>query len=71
LIVGLIASIRRVLVITLQTSEATKPSNFSPDTHEIVREAMTELMVLGGLILVLVVSLYLLGRIPKKITSEE
>jgi uncharacterized membrane protein (DUF373 family) len=71
LIVGLIASIRRVLVITLQTSEATKPGAFNPDTHAIVMEAMTELVVIGGLILVLVVSLYLLGRIPKKITSEE
>jgi uncharacterized membrane protein (DUF373 family) len=71
LIVGLIASIRRVLVITLQTSEATKPSNFSADTHEIVREAMTELTVLGGLILVLVISLYLLGRTPKKLTTDE
>ena len=71
LIVGLIASIRRVLVITLQTSEATKPGAHSPETHAIVIEAMTELTVIGGLILVLVVSLYLLGRIPKKTTTEE
>jgi uncharacterized membrane protein (DUF373 family) len=71
LIVGLIASIRRVLVITLQTSEATKPGNFSAESQAIVHEAMIELTVIGGLILVLVVSLYLLGRIPKKITSEQ
>ncbi len=71
LIVGLIASIRRVLVITLQTSEATKPGAYSPETHAIVIEAMTELAVIGGLILVLVFSLFLLGRIPKKVTTEE
>jgi uncharacterized membrane protein (DUF373 family) len=71
LIVGLIASIRRVLVITLQTSEATKPGNFSADTQAIVHEAMVELVVIGGLILVLVASLYLLSRIPKKVTSED
>lgn len=71
LIVGLIASIRRVLVITLQTSEATKPGAYSPETHAIVVEAMTELAVIGGLILVLVFSLFLLGRIPKKVTTEE
>ena len=71
LIVGLIASIRRVLVITLQTSEATKPGAYSPDTHAIVREAMTELTVIGALILILVISLFLLGRIPKKVATEE
>jgi len=62
LIVGLIASIRRVLVITLQTSEATKPGSQTPESHEILQDSMIELTVLGGLILVLVVSLYLLSR---------
>ena len=70
LIVGLIASIRRVLVITLQTSEATKPGSFSPDSVAIVHEAMLELTVIGGLILVLVISLYLLGRIPKRSSTD-
>jgi uncharacterized membrane protein (DUF373 family) len=69
LIVGLIASIRRVLVITLQTSQATKPGERSPDAAEIVRESMIELTVLGGLIFVLVVSLYLLSRRPEKSTA--
>jgi uncharacterized membrane protein (DUF373 family) len=71
LIVGLIASIRRVLVITLQTSEATKPGAYSPETHAIVFEAMTELAVIGALILILVFSLFLLRRIPKTVTTEE
>jgi len=70
LVVGLIASIRRVLVITLQTSEATKPGSYSAETHGIVVDAMTELTVIGFLILILVISLFLLGRIPKKITTE-
>jgi uncharacterized membrane protein (DUF373 family) len=47
LIVGLIASIRRVLVITLQTSEATKPGNYTAENHAIVHEAMIELSVIG------------------------
>ena len=62
LIVGLIASIRRVLVITLQTSEATKPGNQSPGSEAMIYQSMLELGVLGGLILILVVSLYLLRR---------
>jgi uncharacterized membrane protein (DUF373 family) len=67
LIVGLIASIRRVLVITLRTSEATKPGTPTPGDQAIVRESMLELSVLGILILILVISLYLLGkRAPAK-----
>ena len=70
LIVGLIASIRRVLVITLQTSEATKPGGWTPQSAAIVQGAMLELSVIGVLILVLVVSLYLLGRIPKRVSTD-
>ena len=70
LIVGLIASIRRVLVITLQTSEATKASGWTQEQDSIVRGAMLELGVIGGLILILVVSLYLLARCPKQMTTE-
>ena len=36
LIVGLIASIRRILVITLQTSEVTKPGTWNPQNQEIL-----------------------------------
>ncbi len=70
LIVGLIASIRRVLVITLQTSEATKPGGWTPENEAVVHGAMLELSVIGGLILILVVSLYLLGRNPKQTTTD-
>jgi uncharacterized membrane protein (DUF373 family) len=62
LVVGIIASIRRVLVITLQTSEATKPGNWTPDNQSLVRESMVELGVLAVLILILVVALVLLRR---------
>jgi uncharacterized membrane protein (DUF373 family) len=62
LVVGLIASIRRVLVITLQTSEATKPGSLNPASAAVIDQSMLELGVLGGLILILVLSLYLLHR---------
>lgn len=64
LVVGLIASIRRMLVITLESSQATKPQTWSPANESLFRAAMTELAVLGGLILVIVVSIYLLRRGP-------
>ena len=61
LIVGLIASIRRVLVITLQSSEVMH----GPMTDEraaLFQASMIELGVLGGLILVMVASIFLLHR---------
>jgi uncharacterized membrane protein (DUF373 family) len=62
LIVGLIASIRRMLVITLESSQAKTQGN-TPDVNEaIFRTSMIELGVLGMLILVMVVSIYLLRR---------
>jgi uncharacterized membrane protein (DUF373 family) len=62
LIVGLIASIRRVLVITLETSQANKPGSWTPESEALLRSTMLELAVLGGLILVMVVSIYMLRR---------
>jgi uncharacterized membrane protein (DUF373 family) len=60
LIVGLIASIRRVLVITLETSQAHAPGKWNPDAQALLNSTMLELSVLGGLILVMVVSIVLL-----------
>ena len=60
LIVGLIASIRRVLVITLESSQAHLPGKWSADSGAMFNATMLELVVLGGLILVMVVSIYLL-----------
>jgi len=62
LIVGLIASIRRVLVITLESSQANQPGKWSPTSDAILRSTMLELGVLSVLILVMVVSIYLLRR---------
>ena len=71
LVVGLIASIRRVLVITVQTSEATKIGGWSPENDAIIKGAMLELSVIGGLILILVASLYLLGRTSERVLRKQ
>jgi uncharacterized membrane protein (DUF373 family) len=64
LIVGLIASIRRVLVITMQAAKMTEQGQ--PNTGEaaniVFRNTMLELGLLGVLILVFVVAIYLLRR---------
>ncbi len=60
LVVGLIATIRRVLVITMQSSETTKDGSLSEAAERIFRASMVELMVLAVLILVMVVSVRLL-----------
>jgi hypothetical protein len=60
LIVGLIASIRRVLVITLETSQAHAPGKWNSDAQSLLDSTMLELSVLGGLILVMVVSIVML-----------
>ncbi len=62
LVVGLIASIRRVLIITLESSQANQPGRWTPESQAIVHSSMLELGVLGGLILVMVISIYLLRR---------
>jgi len=62
LIVGLIASIRRVLVITLESSQVNQPGKWSPDSEAILHSTILELAVLGALIFVMVVSIYLLRR---------
>ena len=63
LIVGLIASIRRVLVITLESSQVAGHNEpWSADKESLFRTSMVELGVLAVLILVMVVSIYLLQR---------
>ncbi len=64
LIIGLIASVRRVLVITLQSSEAMRHSEGSEAVQDQFRSTMLELGVLGVLILVMVISIDLLNRSP-------
>ena len=62
LVVGLIASIRRVLVITLEAATLTKGGTWSAEGAGIFRASMTELGLLGLLILILVFSITLLRR---------
>jgi hypothetical protein len=63
LVVGLIASIRRVLVITLESSDATKSPVAAPE-EGVFKHSMVELGVLAMLILVMVISIFLLRRCP-------
>ena len=72
LVVGLIASIRRVLVITLEAATLTKGGKWSNESASIFRASMTELGLLGLLILILVFSITLLRRFapaPKDMES--
>ena len=71
LIVGLIASIRRVLVITLETSQATKGGSLSEASEGVFRASMIELGVLAVLIMVMVVSIYILHRSGASGTLEK
>jgi hypothetical protein len=69
LVVGLIASIRRILVITLEAATLTKPDKWTPEGARIFHASMIELGLLGLLVFVLVYSITLLRRSPEK--SEE
>jgi hypothetical protein len=61
--VGLIASIRRILVITLEAATLTKEGAWVTEgSSGIFHSSMIELGLLGLLVLVLVVSIALLRR---------
>lgn len=63
LVVGLIASIRRILVITLEAATLTKEGVWATEgANGIFRSSMLELGLLGVLVLVLVISITLLRR---------
>jgi len=62
LIVGLIASIRRILVITLEGANLTQGGTWSTENASKFRASMTELGLLGLLVLILVLSIALLRR---------
>jgi uncharacterized membrane protein (DUF373 family) len=62
LVVGLIASIRRVLVITLQSSETANGGGMTDAGEKLFRASMLELAVLALLIMVMVVAIYILHR---------
>jgi len=62
LVVGLIASIRRVLVITLEAATLSEGGRWSAEGASIFRASMIELGLLGVLILILVFCITLLRR---------
>ena len=64
LVVGLIASIRRILVISLEMATLTKEATWSNEGASIFRASMIELGLLGALVFVLVFSIALLHRYP-------
>jgi hypothetical protein len=69
LIVGLIASIRRILVITLEAATLTQGGAWSAQGAAIFHASMIELGLLGLLVLILVFSITLLRRyapVPKE-----
>jgi hypothetical protein len=71
LVVGVIASIRRVLVISLQMSALTTAGKWTPDGASIFRASMLELGLLIVLVLVLVFCITLLRRYaPEKEVDE-
>jgi uncharacterized membrane protein (DUF373 family) len=59
LVVGMIATIRRILVVTLETSDRPTETNVPHDSMFLFNNAMTELSVLALLTLVLLVAIYL------------
>lgn len=63
LVVGLIASIRRILVITLQAASLTQGGTWLTGGASIFRASMIELGLLGLLILILVFCITLLRRV--------
>ena len=70
LIVGVIASVRRVLVITMQAAHAMKDGPIDERAAVVFRNSMIELGLLGLLVLVFVISIYFLRRRPP-LTEEK
>ena len=64
LVVGLIASIRRMLVISLEMATLPSDAAWSNQANNAFRSSMIELGLLGLLILVLVFSITLVRRYP-------
>jgi uncharacterized membrane protein (DUF373 family) len=62
LIVGIIATIRRILVVTLETSDRPTEASATLASMSSFNNAMIELSVLGMLTLVLAVAIYLSRR---------
>ncbi len=68
LVVGVIASIRRVLVITLESANSSKTG--AGPQHVPFENAMIELGVLGALILIMVLAIFMLHRSGQVASTE-
>ncbi len=71
LVVGLIASIRRILVISLEMATLGKAAAWTSDSAVLFRNSMIELGLLRLLVLVLVFSITLLRRYPPPAAAAE
>jgi uncharacterized membrane protein (DUF373 family) len=71
LIVGLIATIRRILVITLNAANLTNGANWSNDGPAKLRASMIELALLGGIVMVLVIAIHILRKSKSPEEQEE
>src|SRR6202041_3782557 len=71
LIVGLIATIRRILVITLDAANLTTAANWANDGQAKLRASMVELALLGGIVIVLVISIHILRKSKSPEEEEE
>jgi uncharacterized membrane protein (DUF373 family) len=65
LVVGLIASVRRILVISMEMTTVTREVRLSKEGESMFRTSMIELGLLGLLVLILVFSITLLRRYPE------
>src|SRR5712672_584863 len=71
LIVGLIATIRRILVITLNAANLTSTANWANDGPAKLRASMVELALLGATVIVLVISIHILRKSKSPEEEEE
>src|ERR1700722_17742816 len=71
LIVGLIATIRRILVITLNAANLTNNANWTNDGRAKLHASMLELALLGGTVIVLVLSIHILRKSKSPEEEEE
>jgi uncharacterized membrane protein (DUF373 family) len=71
LIVGLIATIRRILVITLNAANLTNGANWGNDGQARLRASMLELALLAGTVIVLVISIHILRKSKSPEEEEE
>jgi uncharacterized membrane protein (DUF373 family) len=71
LVVGLIASIRRMLVITLDAANLTSAGNWVADGQAKLRASMLELGLLGVIVIVLVISIHILRKSQSPYEEQE